>query len=167
MASSPSNARAPSSSPAQVGSCPSFFSQRLCGSLTPAARGARQDGGPSSYLNSNVQKVATSVTKVVYTTKVVYIPVLINYGSLFDFLRFCLPVNGEPCDAGVARVFANIQSAFDLVCTIYTKAFSMSLFRHLERQHDRRRGSEHGSECAPSGDPHPDASDLRPAIDAL
>ena len=38
-----------------------------------------------------------TVTEVVYTTRVVYLPVLINLGSRFDFLRTRLPVNHQPC----------------------------------------------------------------------
>ena len=36
-----------------------------------------------------------TVTEVVYTTKVVYLPVLINPGSRFDSFKTRLPVNGE------------------------------------------------------------------------
>ena len=40
----------------------------------------RSGDGACFYLHSDVKKVTISVTEVVYTTKVVYLPVLINPG---------------------------------------------------------------------------------------
>ena len=37
------------------------------------------------YLTCRLPKVDMSVTEVVYTTKVIYLPVLINLGSQFDY----------------------------------------------------------------------------------
>ena len=66
----------------------------LCRSLRgpPRQRGrlpAGPTGGPACpayilYLTCRLPKVDLSVTEVVYTTKVVYLPVLINPGSQFD-----------------------------------------------------------------------------------
>ena len=67
----------------------------LCRSLRgpPRQRGrlpAGPTGGPAPvrrivlYLTCRLPKVDLSVTEVVYTTKVVYLPVLINPGSQFD-----------------------------------------------------------------------------------
>ena len=39
-----------------------------------------------------------TVTEVVYTTNVVYIPLLINSGPHFDILRFPIPVKEDHCD---------------------------------------------------------------------
>ena len=63
----------------------------LCVGLAPR-RGrlpAGPAGGPACpayilYLTCRLPKVDLSVTEVVYTTKVVYLPVLINPGSQFD-----------------------------------------------------------------------------------
>ena len=48
----------------------------------PAARPVRRTY--ILYLTCRLPKVDLSVTEVVYTTKVVYLPVLINPGSQFD-----------------------------------------------------------------------------------
>ena len=64
----------------------------LCVGLAPR-RGrlpAGPAGGPACpayilYLTCRLPKVDLSVTEVVYTTKVVYLPVLINPGSQFDY----------------------------------------------------------------------------------
>ena len=63
----------------------------LCVGLAP--RRVRLPAGPAGgpacpayilYLTCRLPKVDLSVTEVVYTTKVVYLPVLINPGSQFD-----------------------------------------------------------------------------------
>ena len=80
-----------------------FFSLRRLRTLYLVAlvhssrRGATLPWALEHAKPGRLRKLPLSVTEVVYTTKVVYLPVLINPGSQFDSFKSRIPVKYKQC----------------------------------------------------------------------